>query len=1006
MSGPTNEEEVKVQIVLTWLRAQGVGVDELSLESSFKVRFGTNDVLVGAGAHKQFKRGRLDLLVHRRGINLLVIEVKEPEVTLSDADRDQAVSYARLVHPVAPFALVTNGSEFRLYDVLSKQLVSPERLRLADGTAIVLPDETRLEALRLFFDWSPDNLVAFCRAQVARETRHLYGGPNDLSAVYIPELHVRRQGLIDAALAPPSADAPLFVLVGESGMGKSSAMVDIADALASEGYPVLFFVGARMGGDVLDEVASEVDWAYGNQRGSIDTLKCLAKNTGGKPLVVMIDGVEDLPLPTKAQHLATLARRVGPIGVRLVLSAKTGSWEQFTISRGHRTQIHTAIHRATVERPFSVEVGPLEPREFFRAVESHKQVFGLNALFDPTALREAQANPFVLRLLFQVKAAGTEGRTSDGNESAAVRLAFDTRDLFDQYLELAAQKAGGGDVVVGMLVGVARALYDVDQDWIDEPTLRDFLRMPPTEPMPSPLFEQRLLIGSGIPGVRRVGFAFGLLRSFLSAFHVRRWPTAPHGELAAAASSAMPGGPRSEALMFYYPFAAEDQRRELDGPVRANAELYLDHYIALIEEFPALRSSFRPFTPGPVGLAANLRFPGRVSMFGFRALKPNDDTVQFFPMDSADEHVTRLYAAGVDRPHFHSRVSGFLRPMSRDDVCDIELAEQVEHLVAEGRLNESAVPELAEELLACIVGSYACFSHLRDSGTKRARYPLRVRDVEKALRHEHLNRHFHDREVADKRARGEIQERWMGSTVSYNATLSQAEWLRVRERALAALLADEQVDFKTTYVDLERLKSRLARVSESLGGPEGTLSGPVLPERDAIAASIRSGGEPPPECVKQHCGRVLELALKGYRELVRVNFPNHAAGFGFYARGPLRAVLALDPGFVRGEGHSFLAFCRSRHSECEVTVCDVADAVLDMDKAVVTTAEGAHAYLSVRWPEIGDFLYGRRGTVQGLDCDAAVVRGWVYGWIQDHFRGGRTTDWLRSRTVPHRYQAP
>jgi hypothetical protein len=344
VAGPTNEEEVKAQIVLPWLSAQGVDLHELSLESSFKVRLGTNDVPIGSGAHGEFKRGRLDLLVHRRGANLLVIEVKEPEATLSDADRDQAVSYARLVHPVAPFALVTNGTEFRLYDVLTKQAVSAEHVRHADGTSIVLPDETRLEALRLFFDWSPDNLAAFSRAQVAWVTGLLQGGPDDLSAVYIPDLHVQREGLIHAALAPLGADTPLFVLVGESGMGKSCVMIDIAGALAREGYPVLFFLGARIEGDVLDEVASEVEWAYGNQRGSIDTLKHLAKNTGGKPLVVMVDGVEDLPLPTKAQHLANLAHRLGPIGVRLVLSAKPGSWQQFIVSRGQRTNIHTTIH--------------------------------------------------------------------------------------------------------------------------------------------------------------------------------------------------------------------------------------------------------------------------------------------------------------------------------------------------------------------------------------------------------------------------------------------------------------------------------------------------------------------------------------------------------------------------------------------------------------------------------------------------------------------------------------
>jgi hypothetical protein len=94
---------------------------------------------------------RLDILVRRRGLNLLVIEVKEDAAELSERDRDQAISYARLLHPIAPFALVTNGRDFCLFDVVTgKQL--PAETSLPEGTAIVLPDESRLEALRLFFD--------------------------------------------------------------------------------------------------------------------------------------------------------------------------------------------------------------------------------------------------------------------------------------------------------------------------------------------------------------------------------------------------------------------------------------------------------------------------------------------------------------------------------------------------------------------------------------------------------------------------------------------------------------------------------------------------------------------------------------------------------------------------------------------------------------------------------------------------------------------------------------
>lgn len=1004
---PANEEEVKNQIITPWLRRQGVDPHELSYETSFEVRVGTNLVTVGGDAAEQIKRGRLDVLVHRRGVNLLVIEVKGPDVGLSDTDRDQAVSYAKLVHPIAPFALVTNGKEFRLYDVLTKEPVAAEDARLADGTSIVLPDEARLDALRLFFDWSPENVAAFCRAQVHRVTQQLYGEPSDLSAVYIPETHVAREALTETARTFLASDRPLLVLVGESGMGKSCVMVDIAGALSGAGYPVLFLRGALLASDILDEIATEVDWAYGNQRGSIETLRCLARNCGVKPLVVMVDGIEDLQLPTRVQDLASLASRVRALNVRLVISSKTGSWAEFTSLRGQRTNIHAAIHHATVDRPFSAEVGPFEPREFFKAVERHRSAYGLEGGgFDPTALREAQASPFMLRLLFQVRAAGSLAALPGVSPRVAGTIAFDTRELFETYLRLAASKTGRADVVVGLLLAVAGELHDLDEEWIDEQRLRSVLAIPATEPIPPELFEQRLLIGVGPLGLRRISFGFGLLRSYLIAVRVRRLSERAPAEFAREASEARPGGPRAEALVFYYSFATNEQKRELDKPVWAHAHDYLKHYITLIDEFPALRDSFAPFTQGSIGFAGNLRFPPRVGMYGFRAIGPGDEAVLLAPIDSAHEHVTRLFVAGVERAHYHSRVDGFRNPISVDLVCDTEVVDQLEQLAKHERLNEGAASELAEELIACIVKSFDCFTEFLDPKTKNVLYPIDLGAVERALKREYLNRHFSDCEVDAKRARGEIEERWHGSTVSYNATLNPAEWKKVHERTEAALLSGEEIEYKARYVNLEGIKSRLDRTAKALRANGVVLSGPVLPVRAALVETLRRGGVPAPETVKEHCRRVLELALTGYRRTVEFNFPNHANAFGFYSRGPLRAILALDPGFVHGEGHSFLAFCRSRYSDCEVTVCDVADAVLDLETDTVAVADGTYSYISARWPEIGEFLYGRPGTELDLRCDAAVIRKWVYGWIHDHFRSGRTKDWLKAPAEPPPNMAP
>jgi len=982
-----NEEEVKVRIILPWLQDHGLAPDELALETSFSLHIGTNAVVIGGRRGKTRQRARLDILVRRRGMNLLVIEVKERSELLSEDDRDQAISYARLLHPVTPFALVTNGKDFQLYDTLTKESITPENTRFPDGATLVLPDEARLEALRLFFGVSPENLTMFARAQADRVMEPLFGGPADYAAVYIPKTHVEREELTAAARAFLSGARPLFVLAGESGMGKSCVMIDLAHTLAEEGYPVLFFRGALLQGNILDEIAGEVEWAFGAQRGSIDTLRRLAANSGGKPLIVMIDGLEDWPFPARVQNLVSLVSHTRALNVRLIVSCKTASWEPFTFALGSRTGIESAIHGAAAGRGFSAHVGPFSPREFFRAVDKHRKAYGIEGGgFDPAAMRVARTSPFMLRLMFQVKAAeprAGEARSSGGDPG---RMSFDSTGYFETYLRLACRRTGQEEVSVSALIATARILFENDQEWVEEQSLRAALGLRITEQLPPALFEQRLLIGAGAPGLRRIGFGFGLLRNYIIAFHVRRWPAMPSDDFAREFVGALPSGLRAELLNFYYPFAPDAQKRLVDAPVRTHALDYLQKYIALIDEFPALRDSFAPLTRGRIGLAGELRFPPRIGMYGFRPIGDRDEEILLIPGDTSDEHSVRLFVAGVDAPHYFGFVDGFRTAVSADQIWGSEVVNQLEAMVKKGRLNEAAAPELAEELIACVLTSHKFFARFVDAKTRRVCYPVDLVEVTTALRREFLYSHFRDEAIEEKRRRGEIKEEWRGTIVSYSANLRPDEEKQVVARVEAALSSGEQVKMRAHYIDLERLKARLEKALEARRARGPRLTGPVLPLRDELAAASRRGEDLSLDKIKEHCRRVLDLALHGYRRMIETNFPKLTERFRLYHRGPVRAILAIDPGFAAGSGHSFLAFCESRSGSDEVIVCDLGEARLDLYSDTVTTPDGPQPYLSARWPVIGEFLDGRHYGGMEYDCDGSVLRRWIYRWIQEDFR--------------------
>lgn len=981
-----NEEEVKARIILPWLQNLGLAPDDVALETSFSLRIGTNSVVIGGRSGKALQRARLDILVRRNGRNLLVVEAKEPSELLSEDDRDQAISYARLLHPMAPFALVTNGKDFQLYDVLTKERITPENTRFPDGATLALPDAARLEALRLFFGVSPENLAIFARAQAERVMEPLFGGPDDYAAVYIPETHVEREALTVAAQAFLVGVRPIFVLAGESGMGKSCVMIDLARTFGEGAYPVLFFRGALLQGDILDEIADEVEWAFGAQRGSIDTLRRLADNSGGKPLIIMIDGVEDWSFQAKVQNLVSLAGHAGGLNVRLIVSCKTASWEPFTLALGSRTGIENTIHGATERRRYSAQVGPFAPREFFRAVDKHRNAYRIESGgFDPAALREARSSPFMLRLMFQVKAAEPQVADTRSSSSDPGRISFDSTSFFATYLRLASRRTGQEETSVSALIATAKILYENDQEWVDEQSLRAALGLRITEQLPPALFQQRLLIGAGAPGLRRIGFGFGLLRNYIIAFVVRRWPAMPPEEFAREFAGTAAAGLRSELLSFYYPFATAAQKRVVDAPVRTHALDYLRKYVALIDEFPALRDSFAPHTLGRIGFAGELRFPPRIGMYGFRPIGERDEEVLLIPVDASDERSVRLFVAGVDAPHYFGFVDGFHTAVAKDEIRASEIGDQLETMVKKGCLNEAAAPDLADELIVCALTSERFFAPFVDPQTKRVRYPVDVADVMKALRREFLARHFRDEVVDAKRRRGEIKEEWRGTIVSYSAGLRPHEEQQLADRVETALVSGEEVKMRAHYTDLERLKSRLEKALVARRERPAHLPQPVLPLRDELASASNRGENLPLDKVKEHCRQVLDLALRGYRRMIETNFPNLTDRFGFYRRGPVRAVLALDPGFATGDGRSFLAFCKSRSGVDEVVVCDLGEARLDLYADTVTSPDGTQPYLSARWPVIGEFLHGRYRGAMEYDCDGSVLRRMVYGWIQEDF---------------------
>ena len=113
-----SEEEIQNLVVLPLLRSIGFKDGQLEFQNNLTLQLG----------HQNFEvdkriSGRLDILV--KSIdgekNLFVIEAKRDDIKFTNKEVEQVISYARLVHPIAPFAILANGKEFKIYDTFTKE---------------------------------------------------------------------------------------------------------------------------------------------------------------------------------------------------------------------------------------------------------------------------------------------------------------------------------------------------------------------------------------------------------------------------------------------------------------------------------------------------------------------------------------------------------------------------------------------------------------------------------------------------------------------------------------------------------------------------------------------------------------------------------------------------------------------------------------------------------------------------------------------------------------------
>lgn len=112
-----SEQDAETKIIVPELVR--LGYDESKRQTNGVVLKFRHSIDVHQGRQK--KTIQADIIVFVHDAPVIVIDAKNPREYLTDNDREQVISYARLVGNIAPYAALCNGYTWRIFDTITKQ---------------------------------------------------------------------------------------------------------------------------------------------------------------------------------------------------------------------------------------------------------------------------------------------------------------------------------------------------------------------------------------------------------------------------------------------------------------------------------------------------------------------------------------------------------------------------------------------------------------------------------------------------------------------------------------------------------------------------------------------------------------------------------------------------------------------------------------------------------------------------------------------------------------------
>lgn len=561
---PDSEEDLRFAVA-NFFGELGFDATEMSFEDRFTIQLGHSLLSVEwkKGRERDPVTGRSDIWLTRYGRSMAIVETKRSDHALTDDDAWQGISYARLLKEVAPFVILTNGRDTRVYETLA-----PELRPLEDPTASswykrgqqvpTIEDDLRFLAARTLVGVNPQTLRSFCQSEVNEQLADIRGPANERK-IYIPEVFVERgevESHFDAWLL---TDLPCFALVGESGFGKTNIMANAAEASVRDRL-TLFYRALRLPREgLLAGLARDFEWEFHQERGPayvVERFDAIAR-AQSQLFTIFLDGLDEFPGDREAlkTELLDLVSRLRGTSIRLCVSCKTYDWADYVIDNGqsyNRLAISTYPAHPTVLQPtwedvpdskrVGVIVGPFTDVERDAAYAKYQSTFAIQGILRGDAVEQGRS-PWLLRIAAEVYGRSGQDLPSELSSKALFER-YLQRHLPNQRIRMPAER---------ILAELARLSIKSANRQVTKGELSAHLSWVDAN---AKAFEHLvragiILITEGESGIEQLTFNPVQLRAYAYTILAEEWPAKPLADVAKAVANLADSQYGFEVVQFY-----------------------------------------------------------------------------------------------------------------------------------------------------------------------------------------------------------------------------------------------------------------------------------------------------------------------------------------------------------------------------------------------------------------------------------------------------------------------